>query len=232
MCFLFTPFASARRVAAPRICAAASSLAEPQDKDAGRLGSWRFGFQWMIKSAHFEDGIQNGSMRNRARNPHLKWWQLALLLALLPIIVVLAVPVFALFILTSVGLRLVIWSWCPRGRDILFIYSENPIWQDHIETRILPRLAGCAVVINCSRRKRRPFSVARIAFHHFGGHSDFNPMAIVFRPFGRTRIYRFWQPFRELKHGRPEAFQRMEAEFYRATGIQPPPDAGPEQTPH
>ena len=55
--------------------------------------------------------------------------------------------------------------------------------------------------MNWSQRKRWRFSIARLAFHHFGGNREFNPIAVVFRPFRRTRTFRFWLPFKELKVG-------------------------------
>ena len=53
----------------------------------------------------------------------------------------------------------------------------------------------------------------------FGGWREFNPLAVVFRPFRRTRTFRFWQPFRDFKHGHPEALHRMESEFFGLIGV-------------
>jgi hypothetical protein len=43
---------------------------------------------------------------------------------------------------------------------------------------------------------------------------------VVFRPFHRTRKFRFWKPFRDFKHGRPAALQEMELEFFSLIGVQ------------
>jgi hypothetical protein len=150
-----------------------------------------------------------------------KWWHTAILLLLSPVLLAILPLAILFFILASIFLRLVIWSsWCVRGRDILFVYSDSPIWHDYIEQHILPHISGRAVVLNWSQRKRWRFSLARMAFHHFGGYQEFNPLGVVFRPFGRTHIFRFWQPFRDLKHGHPEALQTMEAQFFRLIGVQ------------
>lgn len=150
-----------------------------------------------------------------------KWWQIAILLPLFPLILALAVVFLVLFFIASILLRVIIWFWwCLRGRDILFVYSDSPIWHDYIEQHILPQLGKRAVVLNWSQRKRWRFSVARLAFQHFGGYRQFNPLAVVFRPFGRTHTFRFWQPFRDFKHGHPEALQKMEAEFFELIGVQ------------
>ena len=124
------------------------------------------------------------------------------------------------FLLTAICLRMLIWSvWCLQGRNILFVYSDSPIWHDHIERQILPHLNGRAVILNWSERKRWRFSLALMAFHHFGGYRQFNPLAVVFHPFGRTRIFRFWKPFRDFKHGQTEALQKLEADFFLEIGV-------------
>jgi hypothetical protein len=148
------------------------------------------------------------------------WWLVVLAPLVAPLLILGAV-VFLLYVVATVCLHLTIWTWwCLRGRDILFVYSDSPIWHDYIEQAILPYLGERAVVLNWSHRKRWTVSVARLAFHHFGGYQQFNPMAVVFRPFRRSRRFRFWQPFRDFKHGHPEALYRMEREFFDLVGVQ------------
>jgi hypothetical protein len=118
-------------------------------------------------------------------------------------------------------LHLLIWCcWCSRGLDILFVYSDSPVWRSHIEAEILPHLGERAVILNWSSRKQWRFSLARLAFSHFAGDREFNPIALVFRPFRRVRTFRFWRPFRDFKHGKPEPLRRLESEFFAVTGIQ------------
>ena len=142
------------------------------------------------------------------------------MLPLFPLILVVAPLAIMYFIVAGISLRVIIWSWwCPRGRSILFVYSNSPIWHDHVEEHIVPHLGERAVVLNWSERKRWRISLARMAFHHFGGYRRFNPLGVVFRPFGRTRTFRFWQPFQDLKHGHPEALHKMESEFLGLIGV-------------
>jgi hypothetical protein len=149
-----------------------------------------------------------------------KRWGIALLIPLAPVILVVLLFVFTLFVLVSVGLNIAIWTWwCLRGRDILFVYSDSPIWHDYIEQHILPHLRARAIVLNWSRRQGWRLLLARMAVHHFGGWREFSPMAVVFRPFRRTRTFRFWQPFRDFKHGHPEALHRLEEEFFALIGV-------------
>ena len=165
--------------------------------------------------------------------PKAKWWQVALIIPFAPVLavalVLLFVPVIVVvlvlwlvfFLASTVCLHIAIWSWwCIRRRDILFVYSDSPVWHDYIEQNVLPCLGDRVVVLNWSHRTSWPFSLARFAFRHFGGGRAFNPLAVVFRPFHRTRTFRFLQPFRDFKHGHPEALHQMENEFFGLIGVQ------------
>jgi hypothetical protein len=153
------------------------------------------------------------------------WWLVVLGVILSPLLLV-VIPAFlilalSLYLISTICLHVIIWSWwCVRGRDILFVYSDSPIWHDYVEQNILPHLGERAVVLNWSQRKRWRLSLARMAFYHFGSYRQFNPLGIIFRPFRRTRTFRFWQPFRDFKHGNPEALHKMENEFFELIGIQ------------
>jgi hypothetical protein len=160
-------------------------------------------------------------MSTTAHTQRRRWCQIAILVPLFPLVLAVALLAIPLDFVVSICLRILIWScWCPRGRDILFVYSDSPIWRNYIEQNILPHLAERAVVLNWSRRKHWRFSLSRMAFHHFGGYREFNPLGVVFRPFGRTRVFRFWKPFRDFKNGRPEALHRMESTFFDSIGVQ------------
>ena len=154
-------------------------------------------------------------MTTAAEKHGLKWWLIAIVIPLFPAILAGILVALVFFVVTSISLRIIIWSWwCSRGWDVLFVYSDSPVWHDHIEQHVLPHLGRRAVVLNWSQRKRWRFSLARLAFHHFGGYRQFNPLGVVFNPFGRTHTFRFWQAFRDFKHGNPEALQKMESEFF------------------
>ena len=147
-------------------------------------------------------------------------WRVPLFILIAPLLLVGVVLWLVFFWSPTFFLHIAVWSWwCVRGRDILFVYSDSPIWHDYIEEQVLPRLGERAVVLNWSQRTGWRFSLARLVFYHFGGYQEFNPLAVVFRPFRRTRTFRFWQPFRDFKHGHPEALQQMESEFFGLIGV-------------
>ena len=152
-----------------------------------------------------------------------KWWHVVVVIPLLPMLIALGVIALIAFAVASACIHVVVWTWwCLRGRDILLVYSDSPIWRDYFEQNILPHLGDRAIVLNWSQRKHWRLTVARLAFSHFGGYRQFNPLAVVFRPFRRTRTFRFWKPFRDFKHGRPAALEKMELEFFSLIDVQRP----------
>jgi len=104
------------------------------------------------------------------------WWLWPLLVILLPFVVVVGV----LWLVTAVLLQLVVWlTWCPRGRYVLVVYSNSPIWREYFEAHVLPAVSSRGVVLNWSERKQWPYSLPVALFKLFAGTRNFNPMAIV-----------------------------------------------------
>jgi hypothetical protein len=158
---------------------------------------------------------------------------IGLLILSLPILLVAVVPmvivVGGIYLLVAVLLHLaVVLFWLPRGRRVLFVYSNSPTWQAYVEAEILPRLPPRAVVLNWSDRKNWPrFSLSTWLFDTFAGSREFNPIAIVFRPLAPPRRFRFWRAFRDYRHGRPQSLRQIEADLFRfiapaANGPLPP----------
>lgn len=140
---------------------------------------------------------------------------LLLFVILLPLIVVVFALYLTFYLSYGVFLYLAVWCcWCARGRHVLFVYSDSPIWHDYVEEHILHRLRKRAVVLNWSQRSRWKCTLAVLAFRYFGGSREFNPLAVVFRPFRLARRFRFYEPFREFKHGKTEAVNKMEVDLF------------------
>ena len=162
---------------------------------------------------------------NQKPKPQMHRWQFLLLVFLVgPLFIIgfpVAVVVFALYLIGMAFLYLIIWAlWNTRGKDILFVYSDSPIWQEYVETQILPRIASRAVILNWSQRKKWRLSFARFVFINFGGYRAFNPLGVVFHPWCKGKVFRFWQPFRDYKHGNTAALEKMQKEFFETVGIQ------------
>lgn len=141
------------------------------------------------------------------------------ILITIPIIVIL-IPIALFVVLTwllhGIALNVLVWlCWCTRGRHVLLVYSDSPIWHDYIEEKILPRLPTTTVVLNWSQRRTwHWYSLPVLVFRYFGGSREFNPMVVAFRPLRWTRTFRFWQPFKDYKHGKPRALEAEKRKMF------------------
>ena len=153
-------------------------------------------------------------VKSKRRHKQMIWGTL-ILLVLSPVLIPLVVILVVAYLLKKMLLHVLAWLvWNTRGIRVLYVYSNSLHWQEYIEENILPRLPERSIVLNWSERKRWQFSLSTLVFWHFGGDRDFNPMAIVFRPFRPAKVFRFFEPFRDFKHGKPDALHKMEAEFF------------------
>jgi hypothetical protein len=141
-----------------------------------------------------------------------KLLQILVAIPLIIILIPLALLVVATWLLHGLALNVLVWlCWCSRGKHLLLVYSDSPHWHDYIEDNIIPRLPNSTVVLNWSQRRTwHWYSLPVMAFRHFGGTREFNPMVVAFRPFRRTKTFRFWQPFKDYKHGKPQALEELE----------------------
>jgi hypothetical protein len=46
------------------------------------------------------------------------------------------------------------------------------------------------------------------------GGRDYNPIAIVFVPWWRPRVLRFWDAYKSFKHGKPEEVVQLERTLF------------------
>jgi hypothetical protein len=117
-----------------------------------------------------------------------------------------------------VALYAVVWFWWigRARRRVLFVYSDSPNWKEYVEANIVPKLPANTVVLNWSNRAQWPkFSLPVMLFNAFAGGREFNPIGLVFERLDVVEPYRFWQPFRDAKHGRAEALQLVETRFLK-----------------
>jgi hypothetical protein len=139
------------------------------------------------------------------------WWGWLVLVVLLPLVVVAGV----LWLVTALLLQLVVWlTWCPRGRYVLVVYSNSPIWREYFEAHVLPAVSSRGVVLNWSERRQWHYSLPVALFKFFAGTRNFNPLAIVFQPLAWPRRFLFYPAFQAFKHGRPEGVEKMRLELF------------------
>jgi len=155
-----------------------------------------------------------GNISPKNRNTYSKAFIALLAIALSPILII----VVALYLLWGAFLCIAIWlTW--RNRHVLFVYSDSPIWKDYIEREVLPHIQNRAVILNWSERRNWKNSLAVLAFRYFGGDRNFNPIAIVFQPFRFVKIYRFFEAFKEFKHGNTKKVEAIRKELFDGLGV-------------
>ena len=139
-----------------------------------------------------------------------------LLIISLPFVIVYVVGygLYGLLLILLIWLR-----WIPRGKTILLVTSDSPIWQTYMDTEIISPLESRAVILNWSTRstwKRGP-DLAIMAFRYFGGSQEFNPLAVVFKPLRIPKVFRFWLPFKDHKHGDSARLEQLKTELMKYT---------------
>lgn len=112
-------------------------------------------------------------------------------------------------------------KWGPPGKDLLLVYSNSPHWQQYVESRWLPLLGPRAVVLNWSERSRwdTEHPLEGTLAREIGGDAEFNPMVIWFSERWGVLDFRFWQAFRDFKHGNDRELRRLEHEMSTALGV-------------
>ena len=150
-----------------------------------------------------------------------KDWLEILILILLSPVLLLVTLIWLIFLIISYPFISLYEQWLKYqfwrrhgkfGRFVLFVYSDSPNWKDYIEANILPCIKEHVVTLNWSKRREweqtNPFE-AKI-FYHWAGEEEFNPMAIILPLSGKVKEVRFWQAFRDFKHGKDKALKAAE----------------------
>ena len=141
-------------------------------------------------------------------------------------LIILAIPTLILYgifhLILRIFLNIIIWLlWCPKGKYIIFVYSDSPNWKEYISLNIIPKIEMHAIILNWSERKtwRWYKSLAVIIFRTYSGSVAFNPIAIVFRPIRFTKVLRFWKPFKKYIHGKPNELIKMQNKLFKLAKV-------------
>lgn len=114
---------------------------------------------------------------------------------------------------------------CWRKTPIcgVLVYSDSPNWKKYIESNWLPAIAGRVVVLNWSERKSWGNSLPVRLFRYYvmerwwnyeNRQTDINPAFILLRGLRHPHVYRYYQAFRDKKHGRPDALSQLEDRMF------------------
>src|SRR5437868_12658534 len=83
--------------------------------------------------------------------------QAAFIIVLLPLTIALAILSLILLALHRIFLYMLVWLlWLPRGKDVLFVFSDSSVWRDYMAQQVLPLVHERAVVVNWSERSKWP----------------------------------------------------------------------------
>lgn len=160
--------------------------------------------------------------QKQASSPRLA--NAVLAIVLLPLVLPLALFAVTSHLAYRALLYLVVWAfWLPKGKDILFVYSDSPIWHEYMAKQVLPVVQERAVVLNWSERKKwSQWLLSAAVFRHFGGAGDLNPLVILFQPFRSARVFRFWSAFKDWKRGSTEPVERLRQELIASLQTETP----------
>jgi hypothetical protein len=156
----------------------------------------------------------DGTIQSEGRTKQSGWLRVVLV-PLLVLIVLLLSPFIVSALLYMFARACIVYFtmwlvWMPKGKRVLVVHSDSPIWREYVSQNLLRPLGERAVVLNWSERKGWPrFSVAVMAFHHFGTDTAYNPLVVVFRRWRRAHVFRFWEPFKQYKQGDTEEVRAL-----------------------
>lgn len=105
--------------------------------------------------------------------------------------------------------------WRARGIRGVMVYSRSPHWQSYIESEWLPSAGSRLRILNWSDRKAWPAPLVVRLFRFFvGDHRNFNPAVVLLRGVNAPLVFRFYNAFRDARHGRPAALKRLERRLF------------------
>ena len=102
-----------------------------------------------------------------------------------------------------------------EGKDLLIVYTASPHWQEYIEREWLPRWGARAVVLNRSKPWEGGSPEANLWFAYKTGRQH-TPLAVVVPRRGRPRVVRFFNAFRDYKHGKDAPLRAAERQLEAA----------------
>src|SRR5258706_12418884 len=86
-----------------------------------------------------------------------KMARFAFIALLLPIVLPLLIVGLVLHFINNIVVYLLVWVWwLPKGKDVLYVSSESPIWKEYMETEVFPLVAERAIVLSWSARSKWP----------------------------------------------------------------------------
>jgi hypothetical protein len=145
------------------------------------------------------------------------WLLIALAIVASPLLLLVGIGYMLYKLFCSLVTHIAIWFfWCRKGIFSMFVYSDSPTSKPYLQEYLIPVLPQSTIILNWSDQKNWKDRFAKSVFLHFGGRKNYCPLGIVFRPFHRTFVFRFWKPFLDFKHGRQLGVEQIATTFLEA----------------
>jgi len=140
------------------------------------------------------------------------------------VVIILPVILYVLIFrfIAQLYIRLRIKHKWPKGKYILFTYSESENWSQYIEDNILPKIDEYSIIINRSKNQhwKSKFKLERHAIESWAN-ININPIAIIFEPNKKVKVIEFYKAFRDLKHGKLETINSKSQELFECVPSNP-----------
>jgi hypothetical protein len=135
---------------------------------------------------------------------------------LIGLLIIVFFPIIFGYFLLDVYLRLqFLRVYKSQGKFIILVYSDSPDWKPYIDNNWLRIIRSYSIVLNWSERKKWNYwSWPVRAFKHWGGGKNFNPMAIILAGGVKIEVIRFFEAFKDFKHGKEVPLRTAENQLF------------------
>ena len=109
-------------------------------------------------------------------------------------------------------------SWFPKGKNVLFVYSNRKIWKDYFETNLIPKIQNKSIIINWSNRHQNGWdknSLEAKALNAFRPSYNFYPLVIVFDTQKAVKVFPLYDSFLKKIKSNSKEYQDIESQILK-----------------
>ncbi|MFH0740020.1 MAG: hypothetical protein V1819_03285 [bacterium] len=89
-------------------------------------------------------------------------------------------------------------EWFPKGKNAFFVYSSSKKWKSYFEQELIPKIQSKVIIWNWSTRHQQGWNnnlLEAKVLKFFRSFNHIYPLAIVFLPSGKVRIFDFYDSY-------------------------------------
>jgi len=120
------------------------------------------------------------------------------------------------YIQRKILLRQIKHEWFPKGKYVFFLYSSSKKWENYFKNEMIPKIADKSFIWNWSTRHQDGWYRDRFApkiLSLYRPDQHFCPLAVVFLPSGKIKIFEFYLPYVRMIKSSNLAYKSFEDEF-------------------